>query len=102
VGICLEEAKRHGLKVRIFDEQWWPSQGGGGKVPACFAAKQLEASAVLVEGPRVFEAQENDECLIAVVAIRFGNTGITELVSGRRGTHPHEPNHLPRWIAIRI
>ena len=75
VGICLEEAKKHGLKVWIFDEQWWPSQGVGGKVPARYAAKQLAASATLVEGPRSYEAPENDERLIAVLAGRVDGDG---------------------------
>ena len=79
VGICLEEAKKHGLKVWIFDEQWWPSQGVGGKVPARYAAKRLDASATLVEGPRVFEAQEDDERLIAVLA---GRVDADEAVEG--------------------
>ena len=43
VGICLEAAKRHNLKLWIFDEKWWPSQGVGGQVPARYAAKKLEA-----------------------------------------------------------
>lgn len=56
VGICLEAAKRHGLQLWIFDEKWWPSQGVAGQVPPRHAAKQLEASAVEVVGPRRFEA----------------------------------------------
>ena len=52
LGICLEAAKKHNLKMWIFDEKWWPSQGIGGRVPPRYAAKRLEAAAVEVEGPR--------------------------------------------------
>jgi hypothetical protein len=57
LGICLEAAKKHNLKMWIFDEKWWPSQGIGGKVPARYAAKRLEAASTEVEGPRTFEAE---------------------------------------------
>jgi hypothetical protein len=56
LSICLEAARNHGLKMWIFDEKWWPSQGVGGNVPAQYAAKQLEAVAVDVEGPALYEA----------------------------------------------
>ncbi len=56
LSICLEAAKRHDLKMWIFDEKWWPSQGIGGKVPPKYAAKRLVAKAVDVDGPRKFEA----------------------------------------------
>ena len=49
-------AKQHGLKMRIFDEKWWPSQGVGGAVPPRYAAKRLQATAVEVNGPRHYEA----------------------------------------------
>ena len=56
LAICLEAAKKHNLKMWIFDEKWWPSQGVAGQVPPRYAAKQLQASAVEVTGPRLFEA----------------------------------------------
>ena len=57
LGICLEAAKKHNLKMWIFDEKWWPSQGIGGKVPPRYAAKRLAAaSTVEVEGPRTCQA----------------------------------------------
>lgn len=56
LAICLEAAKRHDLKLWIFDEKWWPSQGVGGQVPVRYAAKKLEASGVEVTGPSQFEA----------------------------------------------
>ena len=45
LDICLQAAKKHDLKMWIFDEKWWPSQGVGGKVPARYAAKRLAAEA---------------------------------------------------------
>ena len=57
VDICLQAAKKHGLKLWIFDEKWWPSQGVAGRVPPRYAAKRLAAAAVEVEGPRGFEAE---------------------------------------------
>ena len=56
LDICLQAAKKHDLKMWIFDEKWWPSQGVGGKVPARYAAKKLAAEAVLTEGPAPFLA----------------------------------------------
>jgi len=57
LDICLQAAKKHDLKMWIFDEKWWPSQGVGGKVPARYAAKRLAADAVLTEGPAPFQAE---------------------------------------------
>lgn len=54
LAICLEAAKRHGLKVWIFDEKWWPSGEVGGKVPAQYGSKRLSAEATDVEGPAPF------------------------------------------------
>jgi hypothetical protein len=56
VAICLEAARRHNLKMWIFDEKWFPSQVIDGRVPPRYAGKRLEASAVEVAGPRTFEA----------------------------------------------
>jgi hypothetical protein len=56
LAICLDAAKRHDLKMWIFDEKWWPSQGIGGTVPPRYAAKRLEAASTDVEGPRALEA----------------------------------------------
>jgi hypothetical protein len=57
LAICLEAAKKHDLKMWIFDEKWWPSQGVGSAVPPRYAAKKLEAVATEVEGPRAWNAE---------------------------------------------
>ena len=56
LGICLDEAKKHNLKMWIFDEKWWPSQSVAGKVTPRYAAKRLAASEIVVSGPRRYEA----------------------------------------------
>ena len=56
LGICLEAAKKHHLKMWIFDEKWFPSQAIGGRVPPQFAAKTLAAAASEVVGPRAWQA----------------------------------------------
>ena len=56
LAICLDAAKKHDLKMWIFDEKWWPSQMIGGKVPPQYATKVLVAEAVDVDGPKAFEA----------------------------------------------
>ena len=33
VDIVLDECKKRGLKMMVFDDYWWPSQGMGGKYP---------------------------------------------------------------------
>ncbi len=76
LGICLATAKKLDLKMWIFDEKWWPSQGIGGKVPPQYAAKKLEAVAVEVEGPREFAADDHSgDRYIATVAGRVTADG---------------------------
>jgi hypothetical protein len=76
LDICLQKAKQLDLKMWIFDERWWPSQGIGGKVPPRYAAKNLEASAVDVKGPSAFAATgHRGERYIATVAGRLTEDG---------------------------
>ena len=76
LGICLDAAKKNDLRMWIFDEKWWPSQGVGGKVPPRYAAKKLEASAVDAEGPNEFAADGyGDERYIAAIAGRVNADG---------------------------
>ncbi len=79
VGICLDAAKKHGLKLWIFDEKWWPSQSVAGKVPPRYAAKQLDAVAVEVEGPSSYKAEGfAGERYVATVAGRVVGDGAIE------------------------
>lgn len=79
VEICLEAAKKHGLKLWIFDEKWWPSQSVAGKVPPRYAAKQLDAAAVKAAGPAAFEAEGyTGPRYVAAVAGRVAADGSIE------------------------
>lgn len=77
LDICLQDAKKNNLKMWIYDEKWWPSQAVGGKVPARYAAKQLETMAIPVDGPATFSQDGfGDEHLVAVIAGRVLPDGI--------------------------
>lgn len=79
LGICLEAAKRHGLKMWIFDEKWWPSQGVDGRVPPEHGAKRLVAEAVEVDGGTDYQADgHGGERYIATVAGRLDAGGRIE------------------------
>ncbi|MEN6458027.1 MAG: glycosyl hydrolase [Thermoguttaceae bacterium] len=56
LAICLDAAKKHNLQMWIFDERWWPSHEVGGKVPARYAVKRLDAASAEVEGPKEYQA----------------------------------------------
>ncbi len=56
LAICLEAAKKHGLRMWIFDEKWWPSGEVAGKVPERYGSKHMVAAATAVAGPRRFSA----------------------------------------------
>ncbi len=79
LDICLKAAGKHDMKMWIFDEKWWPSQGVGGKVPARFAAKRLAADAVVIEGPAPFHADAHSgERYIATLAGKIDAGGKIE------------------------
>jgi len=76
LAICLDEAKRHDLKMWIFDEAWWPSGEVGGRVPAEHASKRMVVATTSVDGPkRVAPAVDRDH-LIAVLAGKVAEHGI--------------------------
>lgn len=56
LDICLQAAKKHNLKMWIFDEKWWPSGEVGGKVPAEYGSKRLTMTAADVHGPAEYTA----------------------------------------------
>lgn len=51
LSICLEAAKKHGLRMWIFDEKWWPSGEVGGKVPAQYGSKRIATVSTNLVGP---------------------------------------------------
>ncbi len=79
LDICLQAAKKHDLKMWIFDERVWPSQGVGGKVPARYAAKRLAADAILADGPTPVQAAgHGGERYIATLAGKLNAEGKIE------------------------
>jgi hypothetical protein len=77
LDICLQAAKKHGLKMWIFDEEWWPSGEVGDRVPKVYGSKQLKATHVTVQGPRRYEAEGFEERhLVAALAGRQTGDGI--------------------------
>ena len=71
LAINLDFARRNDLTMFIYDDWWWPSQMMGGRVPAQYGSKRLDASATTVTGPKaVRETGYGDSNLIAVVAGR--------------------------------
>lgn len=77
LDICLQAAKRHGLKMWIFDERWWPSGEVGGKVPRAYGSKRLNATPVAVQGPGRYEAEGfGGRHFVAALAGRLTDDGI--------------------------
>jgi len=71
LGVCLDFARKNDLKMIIFDDEWWPSQMMGGRVPPQYGSKRLEAVAVAVDGPLDFKGSGYAESnLVAVIAGR--------------------------------
>ncbi len=71
LDICLAAAKKLDLQMWIFDDYWWPSQMMGGRVPAAYGSKVLEAAAATVTGPGQHAAEGcAGEKFIAVMAGR--------------------------------
>jgi hypothetical protein len=71
LDICLQFAKKNDLKMIIYDDVWWPSQMMGGRVPARYGSKRIDAVATPVEGSQhvvVTDCEASN--FIAVVAGR--------------------------------
>jgi len=79
LGICLDAAKRLDLKMWLFDEDWWPSQTVGGKVPQRYAAKKLMAKAEKIASGGTYEGAPGALTdFIAFVAGRLDAEGAVE------------------------
>lgn len=76
LDICLQAAKKHDLKMWIFDEQWWPSGEVGGRVPQQFGSKYMQAVAIDIEGPSEYSGQAPAEKHIATLAGRLSGDSI--------------------------
>ena len=79
LGITLDFARKNNLTMYIFDDWWWPSQMMGGRVPAEYGSKVLEATAVHLQGPAKADADAyGDANLIAVVAGKELDGGVID------------------------
>ena len=97
LGVCLDAAKRHDLKMWIFDEDWWPSQTVGGKVPEQYAAKRLVGKAVKVEQGAAYEGSPAQETnYIALVAGRLDESGAV-LAESLKDLTPLASQGAMRW-----
>jgi hypothetical protein len=77
LSICLDAAKKHGLKMWLFDEKWWPSGEVGGNVPEQYGCKRIVATAEKVTGPARFAAEGyGGPNFIAAVAGRISADGV--------------------------
>ena len=72
VDIVLQECKRRGLKMMVFDDYWWPSQGMGGKypIPEKYQCRDIKAE-VFAKGEAPAKA-ENEICRVAVTETAKG------------------------------
>ncbi len=72
LGVCLDAAKRLDLQMWLFDEDWWPSQTVGGKVPSEYAAKKFVGKAVQIPPGGRYEGKPAQATnFIALVAGRL-------------------------------
>ena len=64
VDIVLDECKKRGVKMMVFDDYWWPSQGMGGKypIPEKFQCRDIKAD-VYAKGAAP-EKVENEICRV--------------------------------------
>jgi len=72
VGICLNFARQNNLTCYIYDDYWWPSQMMGGRVPAQYGSKVMQASFIDVEGGKTTALEVISQTnLIAVIGGRI-------------------------------
>ena len=65
VKICVDYARKHNMKVIIYDDWWWPSQMMGGRVPPQYGSKVIETRVYTSTNLSTYTQPEN---LITVVA----------------------------------
>ncbi len=74
--ICAEAAKKHGLTMWIFDEEFFPSGLVGGRVPEAYRNKLMVASEVAASGGAQHTSTGYAKNLIAVIAGRVTPDGV--------------------------
>ena len=72
VEIVLDECRKRGMKVMVFDDYWWPSQSMGGKypIPVRFQCRDIRAQ-VFARG-KAPEKAENEICRVAAAETAKG------------------------------
>jgi len=104
LGICLEAAKKHNMKMWIFDEKMWPSQTLGGHVPPKYRVKRLAAEATAVKGPATFEATGyGGEHFVAAIAGRkttgfVGDFDASVSIANEFNSHVYPGRKIPDGI----
>ena len=72
VDIVLDECKKRGVEMMVFDDDWWPSQGMGGKypIPEKYQCRDIKA-AVYAKGAAP-DKVENEICRVAATETKKG------------------------------
>ena len=72
VDIVLDECKKRGVKMMVFDDYWWPSQSMGGKypIPEKYQCRDIKA-AVFAKGAAP-EKVENEICRVIATETKEG------------------------------
>ena len=72
VDIVLDECKKRGVKMMVFDDYWWPSQGMGGKypIPEKYQCRDIKA-AVFAKGAAP-DKVENEICRVVATETKKG------------------------------
>ena len=72
VDIVLGECKKRGLKMMVFDDYWWPSQGMGGKYPIPEQFQCRDVKGTVYWSYEVPKKAENEVARIVVKEIEKG------------------------------
>ena len=72
VDIVLDECKKRGMKMMVFDDYWWPSQGMGGKYPIPGKFQCRDVKGTVYWGHEAPEKVENEVARIMVKEIEKG------------------------------
>ncbi|MBO7684385.1 MAG: hypothetical protein J6T51_06645 [Kiritimatiellae bacterium] len=72
VDIVLDECKKRGMKMMVFDDYWWPSQGMGGKYPIPEKYQCRDVKGTVYWGHEAPDKVENEVARIMVKEIEKG------------------------------
>ena len=72
VNIVLDECKKRGMKMMVFDDYWWPSQGMGGKYPIPEKYQCRDVKGTVYWGHEAPDKVENEVARIMVKEIEKG------------------------------